>query len=415
MINYLEIIAISVASLLYMLTFTQTILNLRTMDLHSKILLGNLGGRENERVVIVSPCIVKKMSRSDIEAFLNTLRQLNSLEEVEKIVVVVDDEDDLRILEKESFGKIVFGEKTVTRISDKNICRECSGKNRAIATALRDLGIFSRDTTVILLDCDADFIHLRNQIGMLSKTIKRRDNTLITSYRWYTLQNPCSVLYNVISAMFFDVLLSYRTRIVWGGFMVFSLGKALEYRVSEELLNEIADDATIRRVFSRNRADILFCPMCLGFTDLKCGSGWFKEFISWATRQFLMIRIYTPRGFKYVLIGYITLAILMLLPLLTLIFSVDLSLRILYILTIPMILLGIIKTLLLINKLREYYPRNIIYRGSAWLLLYLIISSIRSLIVTPLLLKTKFIKEFEWRGQVYCIEKINDLTKAVPC
>ena len=215
--------------------------------------------------------------------------------------------------------------------------------------------------------------------------------------------------------MFFDVLLSYRTRIVWGGFMVFSLGKAFEYRVSEELLNEIADDATIRRVFSRNRADILFCPMCLGFTDLKCESGWFKEFISWATRQFLMIRIYTPRGFKYVLIGYITLAILMLLPLPTLIFSIELSLRTLYIITIPMILLGIVKTLLLINKLSHYYPRNLIYRGSAWFLLYIIISSIRSLIATPLLLKTRFIKEFEWRGQAYCIEKINDLIKAVPC
>ncbi|MGC9148133.1 MAG: hypothetical protein ACP5GI_01620 [Sulfolobales archaeon] len=415
MINYLEIIAISATSLLYVLTLTQTILNLRTMDLHSKILLSNISSEEGEKVVIVSPCIVRKMSRSDIEAFLNTLRQLSSHDKVEKIIIVVDDEDDLRVLEKESFGKIIFGEKTIARISDKNICRECSGKNRAIATALRDLEIFSRDTTVILLDCDADFIHLRNQLGTLSETIKRRSNTLITSYRWYTLQNLCSVLYNVISAMFFDVLLSYRTRIVWGGFMVFSLGKAFEYRVSEELLNEIADDATIRRVFSRNRADILFCPMCLGFTDLKCESGWFKEFISWATRQFLMIRIYTPRGFKYVLIGYITLAILMLLPLPTLIFSIELSLRTLYIITIPMILLGIVKTLLLINKLSHYYPRNLIYRGSAWFLLYIIISSIRSLIATPLLLKTRFIKEFEWRGQAYCIEKINDLIKAVPC
>ncbi len=415
MINYQEIIAVSIISILYALTLIQTILNLRTMNLHGKMLLNNSSGGAGEKVIVVSPCIIRKMSRSDIDAFLSTLMQLITLEEIDKIIIVVDNEEDLKILEDEQLSKIVLGNKLVTRISDKSICRECSGKNRAIATALRDLEGYSGSNILILLDCDANFTNLSNYVKILSKTIGNRNNTLITSYRWYTPQNLCSILYNTISTMFFDVLLSNRTRIVWGGFMVFSLSKALEYKVFEELLNEVADDATIRRVFSRKNADILFCPMCLGFTDVKCGSGWFREFISWATRQFLMIRIYTPRGFKYVLIGYTALMILMLLPILILPLSSDFSIKLVYMITIPMILLGVIKTLLLLSELKMYYPRNLLYRGFTWFLIYLLVSSARSLIATPLLIKTRFIKEFEWRGQKYCLGKINNLIRSVPC
>ena len=411
----LSVTVLSTAIIL--LSSLQTYYNIKIMREHEKLLSSNAyhsQRRSSLGIVVITPCAVKYMRRVDLEKFVSSLRYLSGSRIVERIFVVVDDENDIDLFRR--IARDLVNNNIVTRISDEKICQECSGKNRAILTILRDLyKEHEEDKIVLVMDCDAEFLGIDEKLYGVSGVLNDLGNAIVTSYRWYTIRDTCSLMYNLVSSMFFEVLLSNKTRIVWGGFMGFSKNKSLIYGVPEELSREIADDATIRRVFTRYSAQIIFCPQCIGFSSVECSSSWFREFVSWATRQLLMIRIYTPRGFRIVFAGYFLLFSLNIAPLAMALVSVEISLLALVSLFVPMLLVGLVKNLALVAYLSRLHPRSHVYESILWLVAYLFLASLRSLFVAPLLVKTILTRELIWRGKRYCIYKQRQGLKMLMC
>lgn len=362
-------------------------------------------------LIVVSPCRASKMSREDLGNFMRTLREFSRISDNIKILIVVDNEIEREILRRDlAISSIEI------LISSESVCKYCSKKIRAILTALESLrDVREENSILILIDCDAYFKNLNICVHSLVETLARHENSLISGYRWYLLDSFCGSLYNLISSLYFESVSFQRTRIVWGGFMSSFKFLIDRYSVVRELSDEIADDAAMRRVFVRNRARVVFNPYCIGFTEVSCERDWFRRFIEWSTRQLLMIRIYTPKGFYHVLAGYLIIALSMLSPLYVFFFGSLGETLISLFLSLTLYVSGVMKSIILTSFISKIHGARHAYGKLRYLAVYSLLTGVRVFIALPLLIKTIFIKSFKWRDTTYCIISENKRIKAVPC
>ncbi|MEM0260546.1 MAG: glycosyltransferase family 2 protein [Sulfolobales archaeon] len=398
--------------------------NIAHMSYNYKILLRSerilsTGGEEDRRInirrsfIVISPCKIASMRVEELEDFMRTLRRILDLDLISRVIIVVDSERDevmLRMFTDSSDRRL-----EILRASE-DACRKCSGKNRAIITALEKIsGVSSRDL-LLFIDCDADFIRFDRCVESLEKVMKENKNAIATGYRWYYMDSMCSTAFNLVSTLYFEALLSERTRIVWGGLMCGEADLFYRYDVSRELSREIADDATIRRVFTRNKAGIIFTPYCIGFTRAPCRSRWVDDFVLWSARQLLMIRIYTPRGFFYVLIGYAIIVVLMISPLIALLLGVSSKwISLLIFLSLSLYFIGVLRGFLLLRFMSRIWGSDKLYNRARYMILYLMISGVRAFLALYLLIETLRMRRFSWRGSEYCVVREEDGLKALPC
>ncbi|MEL9929496.1 MAG: hypothetical protein QXF50_01185, partial [Sulfolobales archaeon] len=133
-------------------------------------------------------------------------------------------------------------------------------------------------------------------------------------------------------------------------------------------------------------------------------------------RQLLMIRIYTPRGFFYVLIGYAIIVVLMISPLIALLLGVSSKwISLLIFLSLSLYFIGVLRGFLLLRFMSRIWGSDKLYNRARYMILYLMISGVRAFLALYLLIETLRMRRFSWRGSEYCVVREEDGLKALPC
>jgi len=368
--------------------------------------------RDNMKIIIVSPCKFSSAREKEIIMFKRFIENAVNNDLVEKIFLI-SDESDPRIF------KEISNSQKIKMLMTEDLCKYCSGKNKALITGVKRLREeyekdLSKDLYILFVDCDAYFHDPENMFRKILSIFSYREKMFLTGYRWYVMRNLCNTLHNIVSTMYFETVISRKTIIVWGGFMMIRAKDLFESNVEKELENEIADDAVMRKVFDKKGFEIIFCPECIGFTDLGDMRGCLKDFIRWAERQLLMIRIYTPRGFRYVYIGYLTMTLLMIMPLILLPINYLMATYLIMFFTTPLYLIGSLRASILVLFYRKIFGSKDLLGKTLYIILYILMNGLRAFIALALLTRVIFLKEILWREKRYVVMKIGGRIKAVP-
>lgn len=366
---------------------------------------GSISGSNGIAPIALIPCKVSASSSDEVLYTLNSLRRSMELGYVGKGVIVVDPEDEEAL---KNLGIYGGGIKIIT--SRSNECSACSGKNRALIAGLKSIAIdASKDDIVVMLDCDA--YHHPRSVFYLSRT-SEASGCVVTGYRWYLLRDIYSVLYNAVSSIAFEYMGIDRTRIVWGGLVAMPLRVIVDLGLENRFKEELSDDAVISSEARKKGYKIIFCGKCISLTPSQRG---FREFYLWAVRQMIVLRLYTPTGFKLLLAIYALATLILFLP--VVMFVIGIPGTILGVFALFVLLYILIGALRAILALKSHSPGSIysdVERDKIlWRLVYVLLSSVRAPLILSILIGARISRRFTWRGTEYCIT--NRGRRAVPC
>ncbi|MEM4970368.1 MAG: glycosyltransferase family 2 protein [Sulfolobales archaeon] len=365
------------------------------------------GGRKGVKgSIAIIPCRLGASSRDEVIYTTKSLGDLLSSKVVDKAIVVVEGED-LDVLNKQYIDLLRDPGLEVLQ-SDRDACRTCSGKNRALITAFKRIEYLPRHV-IILLDCDA--YHHPKAVDLAVRG-SSSEGAIVTGYRWYILRNIYGALYNTISSLAFEYMGIERTRIVWGGLVAMPHTAINDLRLIERFSSELSDDAVINIEARRRGYKVIFCPACISITPPPKG---FKAFLSWAVRQMIILRLYTPRGFKLLLSVYLANTALLVVAIIVIASRMWSLVGILFLfLLIGYIALGLLRAVI---AMRVYDPVSIYGEGmwggerNLYRAIYAILTAFRAPLILSILIMAGIARRFVWRGSLYCIER----GKAFPC
>jgi len=365
-------------------------------------------GQNDSRSIALIPCKVAASSRDEVLYTINSLRRSRDLGYIDHGIIVIE-RDDVEPLKRMDISR---DDNIEVLISKTDECTECSGKNRALITGLKsiDRNASGREV-IVMLDCDA--YHHPRSIFYASKASSVLD-AIVTGYRWYLLRDLYSVLYNTVSSIAFEYMGINITRIVWGGLTAMPLSAVKSLGLEEKFREELSDDAVINREARKNGYRIVFCSKCISLTPAQKG---FRSFYRWAVRQMIIVRLYTPLGFKILMLIYAINTLILLLPVILILIGTPLEILVpLAVLILGYILIGAVRAFI---SLRNYSPGSIyqdpeIERDKKlWKYIYIVISSLRAPLILSILIAARISRRFVWRGVEYCI--VDKGSRAVPC
>jgi len=373
--------------------------SLRSMKALSQKLDGDRP--QSPRAVAIIPCKVGSSSEEEVVYTLTSISHLLSSGTIDRAVLVVEREDLGELVSRYSGYMERPGVEVI--VSSEGVCRLCSGKNRALITALKrveDLG--GQLQAVILLDCDA-YHHPRAVETALRGAVY--EGAIVTGYRWYVLSDMYGVLYNTVSSIAFEYMGIERTRIVWGGLVAMPLEAVKGLNLAERFSEELSDDAVINIEARRRGYRVIFCPVCISATPSQRGLG---LFISWAVRQMIILRLYTPRGFKLIFSIYLGNTAFIAASIAIVALNAWNTPGILFLsLLIGYIAVGALRAAI---SLKAYDPASIYGPETAsgerglWKAVYIVLTAVRAPLLLYILTKAWLAKNFKWRGSIYCIE-----------
>jgi len=374
-----------------------------------KNLSQRIGGGEHPlpRSIAIIPCRIARSSEEEVVYTLKSISNLVSSGSVEKAFLVVEGED-LEVLASKYMGYIEgIG---VDVVVSMDACRRCSGKNRALITALKRVELCDgMPLAIVLLDCDA-YHHPRAVETALRGAVY--GGAIVTGYRWYVLSDIYGVLYNTVSSLAFEYMGFERTRIVWGGLVAIPLEIIKRLNLVERFSEEISDDAVISIEARRRGYRVIFCPSCISATPGQKGLG---SFLTWAVRQMLILRLYTPKGFRMIFTIYLANTAFMVVAVVIAATSMWGTLGTMFLsLLLGYIAVGALRAAI---SLWAYSPVSIYGFGEVWgektlwRVLYVILTSVRAPLLLYILARAWIARRFMWRGNLYCIEG----GRAYPC
>jgi len=361
-----------------------------------------------QRALAIVPCRVAESSEDEVVYTLRSVSDLLPQGSIERALIVVEGED-LEVLASKYKGYV--GRPGVDVIaSDEGACTRCSGKNRALITALRRVGSEgSPPQAIILLDCDA-YHHPKAVEIALSGAL--REGAIVTGYRWYVLSDIYGALYNTISSIAFEYMGIERTRIVWGGLVAMPFEAVKVLNLLERFSEELSDDAVINIEARRRGYRVVFCPVCISATPSQRG---LRRFFSWAVRQMIILRLYTPRGFKLILSIYLGNTAFIVVAIAVIATSMWSTPGALFLtLLTGYIVVGALRAAI---TLKTYDPASIYGPEAApgerilWRAAYVALTAFRAPLLLAVLVRAQLARRFTWRGSTYCIER----GKAYPC
>jgi len=366
----------------------------------------NRGRKGVEGSIAIIPCRLRASSEDEIIYTIKSIRDLLSSKAVHKVILVVEPED-LEVLDKQ-YTDLLRDSWIEVMPSDRSICISCSGKNRALITAFKRIDDLSQHV-VILLDCDA--YHHPKAVDLAVRGASY-NGVIVTGYRWYILRDIYGVLYNTISSLAFEYMGIERTRIVWGGLVAMPHKAIKDLGLIERFSEELSDDAVISIEARRKGYRVIFCPACISITPPPKG---FKAFLSWAVRQMIILRLYTPRSFKLLISIYLANTALLVVAIAIISSRMwDLAGILFLFLLIGYLALGLLRGII---AMRIYDPVAI-YGKNMWggeraiyRTIYAVLTAIRAPLILFILIIAATARRFVWRGSLYCIEG----GRAFPC
>jgi cellulose synthase/poly-beta-1,6-N-acetylglucosamine synthase-like glycosyltransferase len=384
--------------------------NWRNIHKQEKLLEKNIG--ENiSKLIVICPCKINNMTDSEVESFKTTLRILIEKRDiVKKTIIVIDENDNIdRIgtdIDLRNIEFIRINSNLIEQIKSKLSKEPLYGKTRALIIgtiqALKNSGFEG----LLYIDCD-NMINPKS-IDIVSRKILRSE--LITGYRWYVLDSIDGTLYNLVSSVAFEGMGFYRSRIVWGGFMCIRRDLLQQYSILEKWIDEFADDALVKKVFSDNNRNIVYCPQCLSLTPPpKSGV---RSFLEWSRRQLYIVKLYTPRGFKLLVLAYLLMSLNMAIPILLLAYvGFNIYTQIAILAVALQIIIGMLRGLKHYMLVRKSWRDISINRElglvdkTQYIVLYILLNSIKAIMILPILLDLYRVRRLRWRGAIYCIAR----------
>jgi hypothetical protein len=351
----------------------------------------------------IIPCRISSSSPEEVGHTIDSIERSFDAGVIDRAIIVTEPGETKSL---ERLGR--YGDKVEILESLEGICRKCSGKNKAILTALKAIE-GSEGDVVIFLDCDA---HHNPKALWYALRASHAMGVIVTGYRWYTLRDIYSVLHNMVSSIAFEHMGIWRTRIIWGGLVAIPSHILRSMGLWERLSEELSDDAVMGSEARRRGYRFIFCRRCISPTPAQRS---IASFYRWAVRQMVILRLYTPLGFK----------ILMAIYSIGTIFMITLPASLIAVKTIPEAQLAALVSAcyIAIGSIRGaiaiwLYSPHRIYRGSPpgderiiWRLVYIALAGVRAPLILAILISATRTRRFSWRGTEYCIEN----RRAVPC
>jgi cellulose synthase/poly-beta-1,6-N-acetylglucosamine synthase-like glycosyltransferase len=377
--------------------------------LHASKLLSqplNGGNDTSQGSIAIIPCKLGASSEDEAIYITRSIRDLLSSRAVGRAMLVIEPSD-LEALNTK-YRDLTKDPGVEFLISDLNACKTCSGKNRALITALREIRSTSKKA-IVLLDCDAYHYPKAVEIAVRGAITEK---AIVTGYRWYILRDIYGALYNTVSSLAFEYMGIDKTRIVWGGLVAMPTEFPSLLNLIDRFSEELSDDAVVNIEARKKGYRVIFCPACISITPPPRG---FRAFISWAVRQMIIVRLYTPRGFMTLLTIYLANTALLAIAITAIVINTSNLIRILFLtLLISYIALGCIRALVAIKIYDplSIYRDNVLEREKIlWKISYVALTAIRAPLLLFILIIARISKRFSWRGSIYCIKK----NRAYPC
>lgn len=320
--------------------------------------------KEMKKVSIIIPC----KGKINLENFAN-----QKYEDYE-IIVVVDSQQEAEEIRR----KIMLNDRIFVEISEKY--EGCSGKNSALLTGIK------RAKGDIFVFADAD---IKPHKKWLYYLIASMNGKVATTYRWY-FKNPLLCVWNsAISAILFYEKLNF----AWGGSMAIERSTFEKLKIEEIWKREIVDDLTLTKVLKEKGYKIKFVPHAISESEEEC------NIFKWMNKQITWVKHYFPSLWKIALF-------------------LNVGMRASNIAGLFLIFINPLVGFLLLSPLffdlirgwQEYdtFVRLMEYPKEKFIssLYHVFLRPVASFIISYNLISSIFIKEIEWEGRKYSIQKV---------
>ncbi len=313
------------------------------------------------RVLVILPCKgtdvtldsnIKSLKAQDYQNFM--------------LVAVVDDKNDPAIK--------ALNENMVDYIFAKELCTECSGKVRAIATAYET---YSDYDVYVIADSDVEA-----RADWLSKLVAKLTDPSVGISTTFPLFRPKSGFWSRVKMAWGFVgdgmMESELTRFGWGGSLAFRKD-LLNGEAYENFKRSLSDDIAITRASRKRNLKIGYVPERIAVVN---SDDSFSKFWEWSNRQAALSIMGSRRVFRFGVVIYV-------LDIILLVSSIVLSVAIsyLYAVLLAPFVIGIIKT----------YKRAGTERSTDLWLIYLFIN----FVYLANLIVASRMKAITWRGNQY--------------
>ncbi len=315
-------------------------------------------------VLIIVPC---KGSDIDLSGNLRSLKEQKYPSF--SIKAVIDDENDLAVNAIQEAG--------IDYLLSTSKCENCSGKVRAIATAIEN----STEAKYFAV-ADSDAFYPGDWLEKLVAPLKDEKFGVSTTFpRFIPVGGAWSKIKSVWGLVGMGLMESNLTRFVWGGSMVFSKDLMGEEEM-RHFKQYISDDVAIMRIVKQKKMDIYYsgrmAPSVRSNDD-------YKTFKEWSNRQTALSVSASRKILRYGLFFYGSEIVLLIGAIL---FSLFISYIFIFLLT-PYILFAL-------RTVRNYSSPGISVVPIAILIPFISMLN---------LLKASRMKTISWRGNVYDLSK----------
>jgi len=318
----------------------------------------------NPKVLVMLPCKGRDLTLSD-----NILSLKNQDYKNFMLVGIVDTKEDEAVKELE--------QNMVDYIISKNVCSECSGKVKAIATAYEE---FKGYDIYVIVDSDVEA-----RKDWLSKLIAPLADESIGISTTFPIFAPKSGFWSKVKMVWGFVgdgmMESDLTRFGWGGSLAFR-ADLLEGKDYERFRESVSDDLAITKSAKERKLGIAYVKERIAKVN---SNDSFKTFKEWANRQTALSIMGSKKVFYYGVIIY-SLSILLLIS--AILLSVYVSY--LFVILFAPFAIGIIKT----------YKRASGHISADLWIIYLLID----FIYLANLIHSKQMKSIQWRGNKYTLK-----------
>lgn len=320
-------------------------------------------GDSDEKALVIVPCRGVDYS---LEENLKSI--MNQDYGNHDVIAVVDSDDDpsVPVLNKAGMNWIVASDS----------CVNCSGKVRAISTAVKESGNY--DVYVI---ADSDILVKENWLSRLLSPMTDEDVGISTTFPYF---EPKGGFWSKVKLIWgfvgLGMMESKLTRFGWGGSLAFK-NKLIQGENLEFFRNYISDDIALTKICKKMDLRIAYVKEAMPSVNSPDD---FSTFIEWANRQ-TALSVYSTRNvLRYGLVFYGASIFLFLS---SIILSISVS---------PVFLVYLIPTF--INAARA------VKRSGKMPLASFLISFLIPFIYFYNLLKASGMKSITWRGRDYSLE-----------
>lgn len=281
----------------------------------------------------------------------------------------------------------------------------CSGKVAALLTALKK----TQGQADVYAFIDSDSLAAPTWLSELVDPLIDQSIGATTGFRWYFPAGGgfWSYVESAWNAAGTSILFDQRFHFPWGGATAVRAETLEKIKIRDAWLNAVSDDIALTLALRRNGYRTLFLPQCVVATHNQTTRA---RFLEWAVRQTALTKVLNKGLWRYALVayGFVDLVLALGLTSLALGFFLEPGWLIPAALLLSPSILGILNSVQRYSAFEQALPHfSREFRKTR------ILGAFASLLVpwamTYCLAKSASLREIEWRGRKYPINKQNAL------